>query len=141
MREELAVLGVQEPRPASVAEAITRIRMRKLPNPIVIGNAGSFFKNPLIPAGEGEALRSTHADAPVWPGPEGFSKVSAAWLVEACGFKGLREGDAGVSSQHTLVLVNHGNASGADLYALAQRIQTAVRERFGIQLQPEPLIV
>jgi UDP-N-acetylmuramate dehydrogenase len=141
VREELASLGITEPRPAGVAEAITRIRMRKLPNPIVIGNAGSFFKNPLIPAAEAEALRAAHADAPLWPGSRGSSKVSAAWLVEACGFKGLREGDAGVSSQHALVLVNHGSASGADLHALAKRIQAAVRERFGIELQPEPLIV
>jgi UDP-N-acetylmuramate dehydrogenase len=141
VREELAALGITEPRPAGVAEAITRIRMRKLPNPIVVGNAGSFFKNPLIGADEAESLRRNHPDAPTWPAPGGFAKVSAAWLVESCGFKGLREGDAGVSSQHALVLVNHGSASGADIHALAQRISAAVRERFGIDLQPEPLIV
>jgi UDP-N-acetylmuramate dehydrogenase len=141
VREELASLGITEPRPAGVAEAITRIRMRKLPNPIVVGNAGSFFKNPLFGADEAESLRREHPDAPTWPAPGGFAKVSAAWLVESCGFKGLREGDAGVSSQHALVLVNHGNASGADIHALAQRIRAAVRERFGTDLQPEPLIV
>ena len=139
--EELAALGVTEPRPASIAEAITRIRMRKLPNPMVIGNAGSFFKNPLIGAAEAEALRRGAPGAPVWPGRDGLSKVSAAWLVEACGFKGLREGDAGVSSQHALVLVNHGRASGAEIWALAERIRAAVRERFGIELSPEPMIV
>ncbi|HKE46961.1 MAG TPA: UDP-N-acetylmuramate dehydrogenase, partial [Rhodanobacteraceae bacterium] len=137
--EELAALGVTEPRPASVAEAITRIRMRKLPNPMVIGNAGSFFKNPLVPEADAEALRREAPQAPLWPGRDGLSKVSAAWLVEACGFKGLREGDAGVSSQHALVLVNHGRATGAEIRALAERIQAAVRERFGIALSPEPL--
>jgi UDP-N-acetylmuramate dehydrogenase len=141
VREELASLGITEPRPAGVAEAITRIRMRKLPNPIVVGNAGSFFKNPLIAADEAESLRRKHSDAPVWPARDGLAKVSAAWLVESCGFKGLRDGDAGVSSQHALVLVNHGNASGAAINALAQRIISAVRERFAIDLQPEPLIV
>ncbi|HEX5123348.1 MAG TPA: UDP-N-acetylmuramate dehydrogenase [Rhodanobacteraceae bacterium] len=141
VREELAALGITEPRPASIAEAITRIRMRKLPNPHVIGNAGSFFKNPLVPAATAETVKREHASAPVWPAGDGLMKLSAAWLVETCGFKGLREGDAGVSSAHALVLVNHGRASGAEIVALARRIQAAVRERFGIELSPEPLIV
>ena len=139
--EELGALEVVEPRPASVAEAITRIRMRKLPNPMLIGNAGSFFKNPLIPDADAAAVRREAPAAPIWPGRDGLSKVSAAWLVEACGFKGLREGDAGVSSQHALVLVNHGRATGADIWDLAQRIRAGVRERFAIELSPEPLIV
>ena len=141
VREELAALGVDEPRPASVAEAITRIRTRKLPNPLVIGNAGSFFKNPLVPNEAAESLRREHRAMPVWPAGDGHAKVSAAWLVESCGFKGLREGDAGVSSQHALVLVNYGTASGSAILALAERIRAGVRDRFGIELQPEPLIV
>jgi UDP-N-acetylmuramate dehydrogenase len=141
VREELAALGVAEPRPASVAEAITRIRMRKLPSPVVIGNAGSFFKNPLIPLAQAESLRGDHPSIPSWPAGEGVAKMSAAWLVEACGFKGLREGDAGVSKDHALVLVNHGKATGAQIHALARRIQAEVSARFGIELQPEPLIV
>jgi UDP-N-acetylmuramate dehydrogenase len=141
VREELAALGVETPRPASIAEAITRIRMRKLPNPEVVGNAGSFFKNPLVPVATADAVRREHPSAPVWPAGGGLAKFSAAWLVEACGFKGLREGDAGVSSQHALVLVNYGHASGAALGALAARIREGVRERFGIELQTEPLIV
>jgi UDP-N-acetylmuramate dehydrogenase len=141
VREELAELGIAEPHPAGIAEAITRIRMRKLPNPAVIGNAGSFFKNPLIPLAQAESLRRDHASMPLWPAGDGVSKASAAWLVEACGFKGLRDGDAGVSRDHALVLVNHGNATGAEIRALAQRIQSAVLARFGIELQPEPLII
>ncbi len=139
--EELAALGVTEPRPASIAEAITRIRMRKLPNPHVVGNAGSFFKNPLVPVATADAVRRTHPTAPSWPAGDGLAKLSAAWLVEACGFKGLREGDAGVSSEHALVLVNYGHATGAAIGALAARIRATVSERFGIELQPEPLIV
>jgi len=141
VREELAALGVEEPRPASVAEAITRIRMRKLPNPQVIGNAGSFFKNPLIATAQADSLRQEYPNATIWPAAEGVQKVSAAWLVESCGFKGLREGDAGVSSQHALVLVNYGNATGAEIGALAERIRASVRTRFGIELQTEPIIV
>jgi len=139
--DELDALGVTEPRPASIAEAITRIRMRKLPNPHVIGNAGSFFKNPLVSATTADAVRREHPSAPVWPAGEGLMKLSAAWLVESCGFKGLREGDAGVSSEHALVLVNYGRASGAEIGALAARIRVAVRERFGIELSTEPLVV
>ena len=139
--EELAALGATEPRPASIAEAITRIRMRKLPNPQVIGNAGSFFKNPLVSVATAEAVRRDHPAAPIWPAGQALMKLSAAGLVESCGFKGLREGDAGVSSAHALVLVNHGHATGAEIGALAARIRVGVRERFGIELSPEPLIV
>jgi UDP-N-acetylmuramate dehydrogenase len=141
VRDELAALGVAEPRPSAVAEAIARIRMRKLPDPRTVGNAGSFFKNPVIAADAAEALRRAHRDAPVWPSGESQAKVSAAWLVEASGFRGAREGDAGVSSQHALVLVNHGHATGAEILALAERVQAGVRARFGIALQPEPRIV
>ncbi len=141
VREELAAIRATEPTPVTTAEAITRIRMRKLPNPQVIGNAGSFFKNPLIAQDAAERLRHEHPAAPVWQAADGLAKVSAAWLVESCGFKGLRDGDAGISSQHALVLVNHGSASGAELRAFAERVRTGVRERFGIELEPEPLIV
>jgi len=141
VREELAALGVDDARPAAIAEAITRIRARKLPNPALIGNAGSFFKNPVVPRAQAEALRREHATLPAWPAGEDSSKISAAWLVETAGYKGLREGDAAVSQNHALVLVNHGHATGAQIRALAERIQTGVCERFGVQLEPEPLIV
>jgi UDP-N-acetylmuramate dehydrogenase len=141
VREELAALGIETPRPSAVAEAIARIRGRKLPNPKVIGNAGSFFKNPLVPESLATSLKREHATMPAWPAGGGNSKLSAAWLVEAAGFKGVREGDAGISSRHALVLVNHGRATGAALLALAERVQAGVRERFGVELSPEPLIV
>jgi UDP-N-acetylmuramate dehydrogenase len=141
LREELARMGVDKPAPFHVAEAVVNLRTRKLPDPAVIGNAGSFFKNPLVPATQADALRREHPQLPVWPAGEGISKLSAAWLIEACGFKGLREGDAGISNRHALVLVNHGGAGGAQLWTLAQRVREGVRSRFGITLEPEPRII
>jgi UDP-N-acetylmuramate dehydrogenase len=140
VREELAAMGVTEPSAPTVAEAIARIRTRKLPNPAILGNAGSFFKNPLVEPDRARSLLAAHPGLPVWPAGD-RSKLSAAWLIEACGLKGLRDGDAGISSQHALVLVNHGHASGAALWALAERVRATVRERFGVELEPEPLVV
>ena len=138
VRVELAAMGIEAPRALHVAEAICRLRTRKLPNPALIGNVGSFFKNPIVPADVAAAIPG----APSFPGPyETQRKLSAAWLIEQCGWKGFREGDAGVSPQHALVLVNHGSASGAQLLDLARRIAASVRERFGIALEPEARIV
>lgn len=141
VREELATMGVTQPAPFHVAEAVLRLRTRKLPDPAVIGNAGSFFKNPIVPMAQAETLKRDHPDLPSWLGSEGHAKLSAAWLIETCGFKGLRENDAGISNRHALVLVNHGRASGAELWALAQRVQSGVRARFGVELEPEPRII
>jgi UDP-N-acetylmuramate dehydrogenase len=141
MHEELAAMQVEKPTSSLVAEAVCRLRLRKLPNPAVIGNAGSFFKNPRVDAAVADALRSAHPALVCWPAIDGQSKLSAAWLIEACGFKGVREGDAGVSSQHALVLVNHGHATGAQIWALAQRIQDTVERRFGVRLEPEPVVI
>ncbi len=139
--EELAAMGVHDAGAAQVAEAVMRLRTRKLPDPAVLGNAGSFFKNPLLAADAARTLCARHPGLPCWPDPQGRAKLSAAWLVEQAGCKGLREGDAAVSQQHALVLVNHGNASGAQLWALAERVRTAVQARFGVVLEPEPRIV
>jgi UDP-N-acetylmuramate dehydrogenase len=138
---ELASMGVSRPAPFHVAEAVVRLRSRKLPDPAVIGNAGSFFKNPIVGADKAEALALAHPGLPVWPHAGGTAKLSAAWLIEAAGFKGLREGDAGISHRHALVLVNHGKASGPELWALAQRVIDVVEANFGVHLEPEPLIV
>jgi len=125
-----------------VADAVTRIRRRKLPDPAVVGNAGSFFKNPIVPAAQAEALHAAHPALPVFRGDgEATRKLSAAWLIDQCGWKGHRDGDAGVAASHALVLVNHGRAGGAELLALARRIAASVRERFGVALEPEPRIV
>ncbi|HET6633118.1 MAG TPA: UDP-N-acetylmuramate dehydrogenase [Rhodanobacteraceae bacterium] len=142
LREELARMGVERPAPFHVAEAVVHLRTRKLPDPAVIGNAGSFFKNPIVPLAEAQALKAAHPALALWPLADGAqAKLSAAWLIEACGFKGVREGDAGISNRHALVLVNHGGASGAELWALAGRVRDGVAARFGVTLQPEPVVV
>lgn len=138
VREELAAMGVETPRAPHVAEAICRLRTRKLPNPALIGNVGSFFKNPVVAVEVATAI----AGVPMFAGSdESQRKLSAAWLIEQCGWKGVREGDAGVSDRHALVLVNHGNATGAQLLDLAHRIAASVRARFGLELEPEARIV
>lgn len=139
--DELQRMGVDRPAPFHVAEAVVHLRTRKLPDPDVIGNAGSFFKNPVVDSALAVSLMQEHAGLVAWPAGEGRSKLSAGWLIESAGFKGLREGDAGISNRHALVLVNHGNASGAQLWSFAQRVMDGVRARFGVQLEPEPLIV
>jgi len=139
--EALAAMGVASPRPAHVAEAISRLRASKLPNPAVLGNAGSFFKNPILPVAEAEALAAAFPGLPVFGHADGRAKLPAAWLIEHCGWRGHREGDAGVSDRHALVLVNHGQATGAQILALARRIADSVGERFGVRLEPEARIV
>jgi UDP-N-acetylmuramate dehydrogenase len=141
IREELARMGIDKPAPFHVAEAVVHLRTRKLPDPAVIGNAGSFFKNPIVDASLGEALKRDHPELVAWVGSDGRWKLSAAWLIETSGFKGVREDDAGISNRHALVLVNHGRATGAELWALAQRVITGVQAKFGVRLEPEPVVV
>lgn len=142
VREELARMGVDTPRAVHVAEAVCRVRSAKLPDPAVIGNAGSFFKNPVVDAAQAESVRRDAPQMPVFPaGTDEHRKLSAAWMIEQCGWKGRRVGEAGVSDRHALVLVNHGRASGREILELAQHIAGDVHERFGIALEPEPRIV
>lgn len=124
-----------------ISDAIIRIRQSKLPDPAVIGNAGSFFKNPVIPRQQWDALKSAHESLPGWQQPNDAMKTSAAWLIDQCGWKGQRTGDAGTYQNHALVLVNHGHATGQDLWVFAQRIMASVQERFGIELEPEPRVI
>lgn len=141
VREQLSAMAVADPGPRDVFAAVCAIRRRKLPDPALIGNAGSFFKNPIVPEAQAAFIRDHHADLPVWPADDGRCKLSAAWLIDRCGLKGLREGDAGISERHALVLVNHGQATGRQLWALAQRVRATVAARFGVDLEPEPRIV
>jgi UDP-N-acetylmuramate dehydrogenase len=141
VRETLAAMGVDAPRPVHLAEAISRIRVSKLPNPALVGNAGSFFKNPTIAAPLANALGAAFPGLPVFGHADGQAKLSAAWLIEHCGWKGVREGDAGVSDMHALVLVNHGRATGLQILDLAHRVAASVEQRFGVALEPEPRIV
>ncbi len=140
VREELAAMRIETPTAPTVAEAVSRLRTRKLPNPALIGNAGSFFKNPVVTESRAQELAREFPTLQTWPAPDG-RKLSAAWLIEACGLKGAREGDAGVSDRHALVLVNHGTATGAQIWQLAERIRKSVNDRFGAMLTPEPVVV
>lgn len=139
--EELTAMGVDQPRAVHVAEAIIRLRTRKLPNPALLPNAGSFFKNPIVTTAVADALAALHPALPRFRAGDGSCKLSAAWLIEACGWKGHREGDAGIAAQHALVMVNHGTATGRQLLTLAERVAASVLERFGVALEPEPRIV
>lgn len=140
VREELERDGVDNPSAIDVADAVERLRKRKLPDPASLPNAGSFFKNPVVSAATASSLQGAETDMPAWPVLGGV-KLSAAWLLERCGFKGYREGDAGFAGIHALVLVNYGSATGAELYAVAERARSAVADRFGVMLEPEPRII
>ena len=141
IRDELSTRKIQAPQPVDVAQAVIDIRQRKLPDPAVLGNAGSFFKNPIIEAHASAQLQARYPTMPVYPATNGKKKVAAGWLIEQCGFKGKRLGDAGVHEAHALVLVNHGQASGREILALAHRIISAVSQTFGIELEPEPRVI
>ena len=126
--------------PQDVFEAICRIRRRKLPDPAEIGNAGSFFKNPVISQEEFEQLRSRFDSPPSFPAKTGV-KVPAGWLLDQCGFKGYRKGAAGVFEHHALVLINRGGATGKELHKLAMEMRDRVQAKFGINLEPEVRVI
>jgi len=139
--QELQAMGIERATAKQVSDAVIRIRQRKLPAPEVNPNAGSFFKNPVVEIGFAHLLKKNFNDLPVYAAGNGEAKLSAAWMIDHCGWKGHRSGDAGVSEQHALVLVNHGNACGRQLLELADVIAESVRNRFGVELKPEPRII
>lgn len=141
VRQRLQAEGIEQPTASDVSRAICAIRSEKLPDPAELGNAGSFFKNPLVPAELAERIRVEHADLVSYPAADGQVKLAAGWLIERAGWKGFREGDAGVHRLQALVLVNYGAATGAQLLALAQRIQVDIQARFGVQLEIEPNVL
>jgi UDP-N-acetylmuramate dehydrogenase len=141
---ELAANAISCPGPQEIADAVISIRKRKLPDPNQLGNVGSFFKNPIVSAVQAKTLKLLHPDLPQYDMPidHGDSKkLSAAWLIERCGFKGVRRGDVGVHANHALVLVNYGGGTGREILSLAQEIQQAVVGRFGVFLEPEPVFM
>jgi len=133
--------SVSAPVPGQVRDAIVAIRSRKLPDPAVIGNAGSFFKNPLVSATQRAALLERHPDLVSYAQPDGSYKLAAGWLIDRCGFKGQNDGPVGVYGKQALVLVHHGGGSGSALLALARRIADTVEARFGVRIEPEPVIL
>ncbi len=128
-----------EPTPQRVFDAVCDIRRSKLPDPLVLPNAGSFFKNPVIDAPTYAALQASHAGLPGWKQSDGRVKLAAGWLIDQCGWKGRRMGPVGMHERHALVLVNHDDGTAEHVAALAQAIQRDVQQRFGVWLEPEPV--
>ena len=133
--------GITEPGPADVSRAVIEIRKSKLPDPTVLGNAGSFFKNPVLSAEEFEKLRESWPEIPFYPAPQNMVKVPAGWLIEKTGWKGHRRGNCGVHEKQALVLVNYGGARGSEILQLARDIIADVEEKTGIRLHPEVNII
>ncbi|WP_160107860.1 UDP-N-acetylmuramate dehydrogenase [Pseudomonas izuensis] len=138
VRQRLTEQGIEHPTASDVSQAICSIRNEKLPDPAVLGNAGSFFKNPLVSAALVAQLKGEYPDLVAYPQPDGQMKLAAGWLIERAGWKGFREADAGVHKMQALVLVNYGDATGLQLLNLAQRIQKDISERFHVDLEMEP---
>lgn len=128
-----------EPSPEDIYRAVCDIRRTKLPDPSDIPNVGSFFKNPVISSEMADKLASSYPDIPVYSYSKSSSKVAAAWLIERCGFKGLRKGDVGVHDKQALVLVNYGG-NGSAVLALAEEIRSKVMQKFAIKLEIEPRV-
>ncbi|WP_064120384.1 UDP-N-acetylmuramate dehydrogenase [Pseudomonas fluorescens] len=138
VRQRLTEQGIEQPTPTDVSRAICSIRSEKLPDPAVLGNAGSFFKNPLVSAAIVAQIKAQHPDVVAYAQADGQMKLAAGWLIERAGWKGFREADAGVHKMQALVLVNYGAATGLQLLDLAQRIQKDIAERFNVDLEMEP---
>ena len=141
LARELEARDFSHPTARQIAEAVIAVRSRKLPDPAQIGNAGSFFKNPLVDAAALARLAEQYPHLPRYPQPDGAVKLAAGWLIEQCGWKGQSLGAAGVYEQQALVLVNRGGARGEDVLRLAQAIQESVQARFGVALEMEPVVL
>lgn len=141
LKQKLNSMGVEQPQAIDVANAVCSLRNEKLPNPAQLANAGSFFKNPIIDNQLLQLLLQDHPQLPHWPQENSKSKISAAWLIEASGWKGQRTGDAGVSPDHALILINYGKASGAEVWQLAENIRSTVKNKFNLLLEAEPRII
>jgi UDP-N-acetylmuramate dehydrogenase len=134
-------LGNSNPSPEDIFLAVCKIRTNKLPDPKLIGNAGSFFQNPIIPHEQFETLLRAHADLVSYADAPGLRKLAAGWLIDQCGFKGQRMGSVGVYENQALVLVNYGGGTAQDILRLAQCIRDKVHDKFGVSLQIEPNIL
>ena len=141
IEETLSDEGVSDPTIRNVSNAVIKIRQSKLPDPKEIGNAGSFFKNPVISSIAHEGLKAEFPEIPGYELPGDEVKVPAAWLIQNCGWKGKRLGDIGVHKNQALVLVNYGGGKGADLQQLAQDIKESVADKFGIELEMEVNVI
>ncbi len=141
IEQELEKMGVKQLSIKAISDAVINIRSSKLPDPAVIGNAGSFFKNPVISKEKFLSLRSAYNEIAGYENEDGTVKLAAAWMIEHCGWKGFRRGDAGSHDRQALVLVNYGNASGEEIFKLSQEIRSSVIEKFGVELEAEVNII
>jgi UDP-N-acetylmuramate dehydrogenase len=139
LKEEVHKLGEETLK--NVRQVVINIRKNKLPDPEVTGNAGSFFKNPVVKSFVAMELKKQYPEMPLYNDKEGFVKMAAGWFIENCGWKGKRKGDAGVYDKQALVLVNYGKASGAEIFSLSEEIKKSVFEKFGVILEREVEIV
>jgi len=137
LSKELSDAGINHPTIKDVSNTVIKIRSSKLPDPAKIGNAGSFFKNPVIENSVFDKIKSQYNDIVFFPAHHGHTKLAAGWLIEHCGWKGKRIGDAGVHKDQALVLVNYGNATGKEIYDLSTEVIASVKEKFGVELERE----
>lgn len=141
IQAELETMGVTELSIRAISDAVIRIRQSKLPDPAQIGNAGSFFKNPVVPHAEYERIREAHPSVVAYPAGEGHMKLAAGWLIDQAGWKGHLRGTHGVHDRQALVLVNHGGAQGQDIWQLSEDILQDVKARYGVTLEREVNII
>ncbi len=141
IQQQLNLKGIAAPSIKDVSDAVIAIRSTKLPNPNVLGNAGSFFKNPEVESTLFSELKAAHPDIVGYPLESGNVKLAAGWLIEQCGWKGKIVGNCGSHKDQALVLVNYGGATGAEVYALALSIKKSVFEKFGVEINPEVNVI
>ena len=141
IEQELQHMGIQQLSIQAISQAVINIRRSKLPDPNEIGNAGSFFKNPSVPAAHYQQLQQSFPGIVGYPNTDGTIKLAAGWLIEQCGWKGVRRGDAGCHAKQALVLVNYGQATGKEIYDLSEDILQSVKSKFGVALEREVNIV
>jgi len=141
VKTSLSAQHIAHPEIRDVVEIIRRIREEKLPDPVKLGNAGSFFKNPVVSGARYASLQVQFPGIPGYPLADGAVKLAAGWLIEAAGWKGYRAGDAGVYPLQALVLVNYGNATGSDILHLSEQIRASIQHKFGVMLEREVLVL
>lgn len=141
IQHELDRMNITSLSIRAISDAVIRIRQSKLPDPAKFGNAGSFFKNPSVSGETYKHLKDEFPGIVAYQNPDGSMKLAAGWLIEQCGWKGFRNGDAGCHAQQALVLVNYGNATGQEILALSRQIQDSVKDKFGVELEREVNVV